>query len=79
MAYLNSTRAEAWLEPSALDFRGGFYKFEPRNIASIPVPSALIESEEAQAELSELIRLGTQGSDDTNDAIESLLDRLLGH
>jgi hypothetical protein len=55
MGYLNSSIVEGWLQPSAAGFKGGFFKFEPRHISAIPVPTALIGQVELQEELYDLV------------------------
>jgi SAM-dependent methyltransferase len=79
LGYLNSSIVEGWLRPSAPGFRGGFFKFEPRHISAIPIPSALIGRAELQEELRELVAslLDLPFEDPQADELEDAIERSL--
>jgi SAM-dependent methyltransferase len=78
-AYLNSSIVRDWLQPTAAGFRGGFYKFEPRHVSSIPVPRELLEDESLQAELASLVQPLLERDPESEDDvdIEDEIDRTL--
>lgn len=54
LAFLNSSITEGYLNQTALAYRDGFKKIEPRHLSNLPVPHFIVGSSQAADELSYL-------------------------
>lgn len=79
LAYLNSSFVNDYLRQSTPSFNGGYQKFEPKHLQSLPVLSRLLEDPILQAELTELAwaALGESGDQAHRQVAEERIDEII--
>lgn len=79
LAYLNSSFVNEYLRQSTPSFSGGYQKFEPKHLQSLPVLTRLLDDANLQAELTEnaWAALGESGDQGVKQAAEERIDQMI--
>jgi SAM-dependent methyltransferase len=83
LGFLNSHISAKYLSQVSPPFRGGFCKYEPRNIAELPVPDCITKASDFRDELanlvSERVKARHQADEVLGERIERQIDRMIAH